>query len=166
MGRGSERRETSYRGFHKPLWLFKRKEKPSHLERPRKSHADLTEAVQTCPSLINTAPAARRPRGERRRAGRSRAEQSAAVSFTASFCFPLITEGLEIRSTMARYLLPAFPNKHRGAKQYQVICLNLCIFLKSVLCASWELCFWTFLFLHSLSHIPIIPIPHNIFPLP
>lgn len=79
---------------------------------------------------------------------------------------PSDSRGAEnICSNMAPYLLIAFPNKNTGAKQQQIL-FDLCVFLKSVLCAYWELCFWVFLFLCSLSHIPIIPIPHNIFPLP
>ena len=72
VGLGSVRQETSYRGSHKPLWLSKWKEKPSHLERPQKSHTDSTESVQTCPLPINAVPATRQSHGERCRAGRTR----------------------------------------------------------------------------------------------
>lgn len=68
------------------------------------------------------------------------AEQSATVSFTTSFCFPLIIEGLKICSTVASYLLITFSSKNTGAKQQQIL-FDLCVFLKSVLCAYWELCF-------------------------
>jgi len=79
-------------------------------------------------------------------AGLEGAERSAAVSFTASFCFPLITEELKTCSASACYFWTTFPNKHSGAKPYPIVILNLCIFLKSVLCAHWEFCFWTFFF--------------------
>lgn len=74
MGLGSVRWEASFRGSQKSLWLCKQKEKPSHLEESWKSHADLTESIQTCQLTINAVPAAQQSRGERRRAGRSRAE--------------------------------------------------------------------------------------------
>lgn len=74
MGRGSVRWETSFKGSQKSLRLCKQKEKPSHLEGPWKSHADLTESVQTCPLTTNAVPAAQRSHEERCRAARGRAE--------------------------------------------------------------------------------------------
>lgn len=63
------------------------------MEKPLKSHTDLTEPVQTCPLLINAVPAHGGPVGKG--AGLEGAEQSADVSFCHQLLFHPDKRGAE-----------------------------------------------------------------------